>query len=62
MDKVNRVSEYYDNEWDIAGREPETSSRFGPPGDRIARETDEYNRSIVFLASLRAWISGYLSH
>jgi hypothetical protein len=62
MDDGIPVSEYSDNEWDIAGAKPGKSPYRDPAGKRTTGATEEYNKSTVFLASIGSWISGFFSH
>jgi hypothetical protein len=56
------VSEYHDNEWDIAGTKARKSPHKDPAGKMTESAPEEYNKTTVFLASTGAWISGYLAH
>jgi len=56
------VPEFYDTEWEVPGTRHTKPPAMTREGDRIARETEDYNTSTSFLAPLKSWIWGYLSH
>ena len=56
------VPEFYDNEWDIRDAKPRKSSYRDPTEERTENAIEEYNKLALFLASVGARVSGYLSH